>query len=240
MTRTRPTRFTIPRAPQLTRTGSRPGERGAALITVMLVMFALLGLGMTAMWMTSGNLQISATTNLRNQALYVAEAGIEAVRGDLNGPTPRDISALLTGGSDATFDNPPTAPGVDANGQPNGIGAVYVFADNTRLRDVAFPPASFNRGAGATSDAPLSTTMGSYTVWIRNDTGELRQGKITTDTNGSVVVRSRGVAVDGRTEVILEVTLGGSSTPGSPITACNSGKNACDENSSTLSGIFVE
>ena len=218
----------------------RRGERGAALITVMLVMFALLGLGMTAMWMTSGNLQISATTNLRNQALYVAEAGIEAVRGDLNGATPRDITALLTGGRDATFDNPPSAPGVDANGQPNGIGAVYYYADGTRLRDIPFPPASFNRGAGATSDAPISSTMGSYTVWIRNDTGELRQGKITTDSNGSVVVRSRGVAVDGRTEVVLEVTMGGSSTPGTAVSGCNSGKNACDENSSTLSGIFLQ
>jgi Tfp pilus assembly protein PilX len=102
----------------------RASDRGAALITVMLVMFALLGLGMTAMWMTSGNLQISATTNLRNQALYVAEAGIEAVRGDLNGATPRDISALLAGGKDATFDNPPTAPGVDDNVHPNGIGSL--------------------------------------------------------------------------------------------------------------------
>ena len=218
----------------------RHPERGAALITVMLVMFALLGLGMTAMWMTSGNLQISATTNLRNQALYVAEAGIEAVRGDLNGATPRDIGLLLAGGHDPTFDNPPTPPGVDANGQPNGIGAVYYYADGTRLRDVPFPPASFNRGASSTADAPVSTTMGSYTVWIRNDTGELRQGKTTTDSNGSVVVRSRGVAVDGRTEVVLEVTLGGSTTTAPAPANCNSGKNACDENSSTLTGIFVE
>jgi hypothetical protein len=218
----------------------RQPERGAALITVMLVMFALLGLGMTAMWMTSGNLQISATTNLRNQALYVAEAGIEAVRGDLNGATARDISALLTGGRDATFDNAPTPPGVDINGQPNGIGSVYFYADGTRLRDVPFPPASFNRGASSTADAPVSSTMGSYTVWIRNDTGELRQGKITTDSNGSVVVRSRGVAVDGRTEVVLEVTLGGSSSAIPAPPTCNSGKNACDENSSTLSGIFAQ
>src|SRR3954470_11869943 len=101
----------------------RNAETGAVLITVLLVMLALLGLGVLALWMTSGNLQIGANSNLRNQALYVAEAGIEAVRNDLNANPTRPISALLLGGKDAINDNVPT--GVDANGNPNGIGAVY-------------------------------------------------------------------------------------------------------------------
>ncbi len=223
---------------QLARPLVRSPDRGAALITVMLVMFTLLGLGMTAMWMTSGSLQISAITNMRNQALYVAEAGIEAARGDLNGATSRVLDDLLKGGKDPTFDNIPT--GVDANGQPNGIGAVYFYANNARLRDVAFPPASFQRGAGSTAEAPQSTTMGTYTVWIRNDTNELRQGKLIDDDNNSVVIRSRGVAVDGRTEVVLEVTLGAGVNPPLVPTLCNAGKNACDENNSTISGIFVQ
>ena len=91
--------------------------------------------------------------------------------------------------------------------------------------------------------------MGTYTVWIRNDTGELRQGKITQDDNNTVVVRSRGIAPDGRTQVVLEVTMGAGATPGCkgcPVGAaaapvlCNSGKNACDENSSVQAGIVAQ
>ena len=126
------------------------------LITVLLVMLALLGLGVLALWMTSGNLQISANANLRNQALYVAEAGIEAVRNDLNANPTRPIAALLAGGKDLINDNVPT--GVDADGQPNGIGAVYYFLDNTTTTNVAFPPDSFLRGLGGSG--VQSTTMG--------------------------------------------------------------------------------
>jgi hypothetical protein len=212
---------------------ARASDRGAVMVTVLLVMLGLLALGMTGLWLTSGNLQISAHTNLRNQALYVAEAGIEAVRADLN--TGRNMAELLAGGRDSN-DNIPT--GVDANGNPNGIGAVYFYADGTVLRDVAFPPAGFKRGEGASATAPVSSTMGTYTVWIRNDTGELRRGQPVTDSNGTYVIRSRGVAVDGRIEVVLEATL--SPDGGGEGRICYSGKNACDGNSSTISGVVVQ
>jgi Tfp pilus assembly protein PilX len=223
----------------------RQPDTGAVLITVLLVMLALLGLGVMALWMTSGNLQIGANANLRNQALYVAEAGIEAVRNDLNANPSRSMTALLQGGKDPTNDNMPT--GVDANGQPNGIGGVYWFLDNSTMTNVAFPPNSFSRGTGGSG--VQSTTMGTYTVWIRNDTGEIRQNIITNDPNGTVVVRSRGIAPDGRTQVVLEVTMGAGATPGcrscppgsaNPPVLCNSGKNACDENSSTQAGIVAQ
>jgi hypothetical protein len=214
---------------------ARPGERGAVMVVVLLVMLGLLAVGMTGLWMTSGNLQIGAHTNLRNQALYVAEAGIEAVRADLNGANSRVTDDLLRGGKAVGYDNVPT--GVDSNGQPNGIGAVYFYQDGTVLRDVAFPPAGFNRGAGS---APASATMGSYTVWIRNDTGELRQGRPLSDGNGIVVVRSRGVAADGRIEVVLQATLSPTGSGGGMARVCYAGKNACDDNSSTVSGIYLQ
>jgi hypothetical protein len=217
--------------------GRRAGDRGAVMLTVLLVMLGLLALGITGLWLTSGNLQISAHTNLRNQALYVAEAGIEAVRADLNAGGGRVMADLLTGGGDVN-DNVPT--GVDEDGQPNGLGAVYVLADGTVLRDVAFPPASFKRGYESTSEAPVSRTMGTYTVWIRNDTGELRQGRPLVDGNGAIVVRARGVAVDGRIEVVLEATLSSDEPPDPTSRVCYAGKNACDGNTSTLSGIYVE
>jgi hypothetical protein len=227
----------------------RQAESGAVLITVMLVMLALLGLGVMALWMTSGNLQIGSNTNLRNQALYVAEAGIEVVRNDLNGNPKRvihGVGGLLAGGKDLLNDNIPT--GVDANGQPNGVGAIYFLPNNTPLTNVAFPPAGFGRGSAGNQ----STTMGTYTVWIRNPTPDIRRGYYTTTDGTSVdppvVVRSRGVAPDGRTQVTLEVTIGAGSTPGDEddsVTGrsdelCNSGKNGCWENSSVQSGIAVQ
>jgi hypothetical protein len=238
----------------------RPRESGAVLITVMLVMLALLGLGVMALWMTSGSLQIGANTNLRNQALYVAEAGIEAARNDLNtARTAADLATLLQGGKDPANDDIPAGPpyvytnaALPNFGQPKGVGAVYFYANNAPLSNVAFPPASFTRGSTGNS----STTMGTYTVWIRNDTAELRQGILLDDggasnsgvNNGIVVVRSRGVAPDGRTQVTIEVAMGPGATPGSTNPAaspaapvlCNAGKNACDENSSVQSGIVVQ
>ena len=90
--------------------------------------------------------------------------------------------------------------------------------------------------------------MGTYTVWIRNDQTEVRKGMYTNDDNDTVVIRSRGVASDGRTNVVLEVTM----LPTALVTAtagaaggglgddCVAGKNACDDNSSTQYGISFD
>ena len=130
-------------------------------------------------------------------------------------------------------------------GLPHGLGAILVDTAGQALQDVRYPPDTFGRGVG-TADDPTPLLMGTYTVWIRNDTAECRQGAFTTDRNGSVVIRSQGMAIDNRTNVILEVTMGPSGGPGEPGTAapaapvlCNSGKNACEDNNSTQYGIVV-
>jgi hypothetical protein len=138
-------------------------------------------------------------------------------------------------------DEIPTA--LDASGEPNGVGALVLdpAAGNAPLCGVQYPDASFARVT------PLPQFMGTYTVWIRNDTAEARQLNFGTDNNGAVVVRSRGVASDNRTTVVLEVTLGPNlGAPASPGTTpppapelCNNGKNACDENSNVASGVVA-
>src|SRR5512140_1710153 len=83
--------------------GSTPGSRvrraegGAILVAVMLIMVVLLGLGMSGLFLTKSNVQILTNTNLRNQALYVAEAGLERARDILNGPVAPDLTSLLGG-----------------------------------------------------------------------------------------------------------------------------------------------
>ncbi len=228
------------------RTPCTPHSRdaGAVLLVVMMVLVTLMGLGMTAMWLTSGNLQISANVNMRNNAFYVAEAGVERARSILNDPVAPDLPSLLAG-LGAGADNVPTQVNV-ITGQPNGLGAVLVDQAGIPLVNVAYPPPTFGRGGGVAA-APTADTMGTYTVWIRNDNSDLRQGNFGMDTNNTVVIRSQGTAADGRTNVVVEVVLGPTpaNTPGGSADSivtpelCNSGKNGCDENSSTLSGIVV-
>lgn len=221
------------------RTGRRR-ERGAVLLLMMLLIIGLLGLGVTGLWLTSGNLQVQANNNLRAQALRVAEAGVERARAALNRGVV--IDAILTGQT-AGKDDVPT--GLDSAGKPSGAGAVFVDTA-VPLWSIAFPPASFGR-TGGTATAPVAATMGKYTVWIRNDTAECRLGQYTHDSNGTVLVRSRGVAADNLTAVVLEVALGATpAVPGTPgVSAglppvlCVSGKNGCDDNSSTVSGVVA-
>jgi hypothetical protein len=222
----------------------RGGDEGAVLLVVMMVLITLMGLGMTALWLTNGNLQMSANVNLRSNALYVAEAGIERARQILNDPVPPDVPTILAGTNPGN-DRVPTM--VDpVTGLPNGIGAVMVDQGGLPLLNVAYPPATFGRSVG-TATAPTATTMGTYTVWIRNDNSDLRRGFFGSDTNNTVLVRSQGTSADGRTNVVLEVVMGptpdiiptGTTNTTVPPELCNSGKNACDENNSTLSGIVV-
>jgi hypothetical protein len=219
---------------------TRRSDEGAVLLLMMMLIIGLLGLGVTGLWMTSGNLQVQANNNLRTQALVVAEAGIERARAVLNAGA--NVDALLAG-QNAGLDDIPNA--VDAAGRPTGAGAIFMDGV-AKLWNISFPPASFGRTNG-TSVAPISATMGTYSVWVRNDTAECRQGRYTDDTNGTVLVRSRGVAPDNLTAVVLEVAMGATpAVPGAPGIAggippvlCVSGKNACDDNSSTVSGIVA-
>jgi Tfp pilus assembly protein PilX len=218
----------------------RAAEGGAVLLLMMLLIIGLLGLGVTGLWLTSGNLQVQANNNLRAQAMRVAEAGVARTRAALNAGV--NIDALLAG-QNAAVDNVPTA--LDAAGKPNGAGALFVDTA-VPLSNIAFPPASFGR-TGGTATAPLAATMGRYTVWIRNDTAECRLGQFTHDGNGTVLIRSRGVAADNLTAVVLEVALGATpAVPGTPGVAagippvlCVSGKNGCDDNTSTVSGVVA-
>jgi hypothetical protein len=206
-------------------------ERGAALVVVLLVMFTLLSLGVLSIWLTGGNLQVSANMNLRTQTLYCAEAGVERARGFLNTAPPGAVAQFLSlrlAGSGNLKDDVPTA--LDANGKPNGVGAILVDGTGP-LTTVAYPPASFGRPAGA------ATLMGYYTVWIRNDLAEIRELAFTTDSNSTIVIRSQCVAPDGRTNATVEVTfippLGAAWAP-LAAECLDSGKNNDDANTNTV------
>jgi hypothetical protein len=232
--------------------GRRQDDRGAVLIAVMLIMVVLLGMGMTGLFLTKSNVQMLTNTNLRNQALYVAEAGLERARDVLNGPVSPDLPALL-GGTGHVANPADEIPGSldPVYNLPVGRGAILTDASGAALFKVNYPTSIFHGEAvPGNPDGVSASLMGSYTVYIRNDTAECRKGKYTIDgkaANGNqiVVIRSEGTALDGQTSVALEMTMGAGSsgeeqgTGGIASVLCNSGKNSCDDNNSVQNNVVI-
>jgi Tfp pilus assembly protein PilX len=269
--------------------GRRKTDKGAILMVVLIVMIALLGLGMTGLFLTSGSIQMNTNINLRNQALVVAEAGIERARGVLNNQTTGWVPPIptLLLGSTTSADEVPTNV-ADCQGAKRGAILVDQITSgcatsptpaNCTLQNVPYP--SLDRLADLpTSAGPVArSTMGKYTVFIRQDQADCRMGNYTCEyaaagtggadagagagggggtsgattctvptgvpaPNGSIVVRSEGVASDGRTRVVLEVTMtpsqGTAQATPTPMSAlCAAGANGCDDNSSVQNGIVV-
>ena len=214
------------------RLGPARGERGAVLVVVLLVMVTLLSVGMLSIRLTGGNLNVASSMNLRQQALYCAQAGVERARAYLNLAPADDVHGFITRllpSRGEALDDVPTA--LNEKGVPNGVGAVLRDGAGA-LVDVTYPPASFGRTGDNTA-----SQMGNYTVWIRNDTADARRGNLTTDTNGAVVVRSRCVALDGRTSATVELTFFPRAT--GPLTfidveCADTGKNVDDANTNTV------
>ncbi len=209
-----------------------PRERGAVLVVVLLVMMTLLSVGMLSMRMTGGNINVASNINLRVQALYCAQAGLERARAYLNLAPADDVngflSRLLPSRGVGVDDVPET---LDAKGQPVGVGSV--LNDGTGpLVEIGYPPSSFGRTGENTA-----LQMGNYTVWVRNDTADIRRGNFLTDTNGAVVIRSRCVAPDGRNNATVELTFfprGVAPDTFVEVECADTGKNIDDANSNTL------
>jgi hypothetical protein len=231
----------------------RDGQRGTILVVVMLIMVVLLGLGMSGLFLTKSNVQMLTNTNLRNQALYVAEAGLERARDILNGPVTPDLTALLGGAGHVANPEDEIPNSLDpVYGLPVGRGAILTDTAGVPLFRVNYPT-SISHGEAVPGNPRVvaNSLMGIYTVYIRNDTAECRLGKFTVDGiaaggNAVVVVRSEGTASDGRTTVVLEMTMGGAVSNGTTQGAggiaavlCNSGKNACDDNNSVQNNVVV-
>ena len=219
----------------------------------MLIMIVLLGLGMSGLFLTKSNVQMLTNTNLRNQALYVAEAGLERARDILNSPVSPDLTALLGGAGHASHPADEIPAALDTvTGLPIGRGAILTDTSGVPLHRINYPTSVFHgESVPGNPNASIPALMGAYTVYIRNDIAECRKGRFTVDGpaaggNLFVVLRSEGTAIDGRTTVVLEMTMGGGGAGsgdrgagGIAAVLCNSGKNACDDNNSVQNNVVV-
>ncbi|HSE49000.1 MAG TPA: PilX N-terminal domain-containing pilus assembly protein [Terriglobales bacterium] len=79
--------------------GHRNGERGIALITVLLALLLLSAIGLGMMYMT--NMETSINANFRRQqvAYFAARAGLEEVRARMMKASPNSLWPLITPGS---------------------------------------------------------------------------------------------------------------------------------------------
>src|SRR5258706_13553918 len=126
----------------------RTGERGAALITALLLSTLLLGAGGTLVLTTSMTAVLAADSNAEMQAYYAAEAGLARTLNVLRGNESSNPA-----GTRATFLNVVSTP---SNWTATSGNAVNVAADGSstfRVTSVLDPDdqnGSLRRAAGST------------------------------------------------------------------------------------------
>jgi hypothetical protein len=220
----RPTKGSTPRG------RVRREDGGAILVAVMLIMIVLLGLGMSGLFLTKSNVQMLTNTNLRNQALYVAEAGLERARDILNGPVSPDLTALLGGAGHAYNPADEIPSTLDAvTGLPIGRGAILTDTSGVPLVRVNYPTSVYyGEPVPGNANGVSVPLMGMYTVYIRNDVAECRRGRFAVDG-----LRSKEV-MGGSTNTGNQQGAGGIAA-----VLCNAGKNACDDNNSVQNNVVV-
>jgi hypothetical protein len=174
------------------------GERGFALVLAILSLMLLTFLGLTLATTTSTELQIATNYRWSQQALYNAEAGLEAARIVLSQPTVADVGAQWRSTLPAARTSPAawprgsapppleTAAGRDFHmsdcDDRGGVGYGLVLDDGvTRYENVtAFAGQTLN---------------GAFTIWVRRGLVGDNAGQFSDDTrdDGAVIV-AEGVA----------------------------------------------
>jgi hypothetical protein len=172
------------------------GERGFALILAILSLMLLTFLGLTLATTTSTELQIATNYRWSQQALYNAEAGLEAARIILSSPDVADVSAQWRG----TL--PSARPG------PWLPGSAPVPVEPPQGRDFHMQECDVkgNIGYGLVLEDPQlryenvsgfhgQGVNGAFTIWIRRPLVVNNAGEYSDDPrDNALVIVSEGVA----------------------------------------------
>lgn len=177
-------------------TEGRPGEQGFALVLAILSLMLLTFLGLTMATTTSTELQIATNYRWSQQAVYNAEAGLEAARVVLSNVA--DVSAQWSGQlppARTAWWNPATPTGPagtpvgrdyerwECDDRGAGVGYGLVLSDGTQ------------RYENVTAFAG-QTLNGAFTVWIRRPllTNNAGQYSESAADNSRLVIVAEGVA----------------------------------------------
>ncbi len=179
---------------------TRRHQRGSVLVLTLLVCMILLGLGLSAMWLSSESGKVSANVTLRAEAYYAAQSALERARGILLAATSWD--PMLAGCPGGTWN---ASTHVEELGSGAGRGRVLCAGTvplyQVKLFDKQVGVPSVSSGQVGT----LNTVQ--YTIWIRNDDEEGGAGNLT-DANTRVIVRAEGVGRGNLGFVALEQIVG--------------------------------
>jgi Tfp pilus assembly protein PilX len=198
-------------------------EHGSVLVLALLVTLVVLGIGLTAMWVSTTGTKVSSNLTRRQEGLYAAETGLGRARSVL-----RQFPALWNSflqGCGASMDDIPNK------------GAVLCLPGGTP-QPLQLEPV-IPVGSASASENPDMTQV-SYTIYVRNDrfeyqhcNGELDapaesaadsgdcNGDGTADAadadmrrfidqDGRIVVRVEGHGKDGLSQVAIEATVSAS------------------------------
>lgn len=168
------------------------GERGAALITSLIILTLLTLLGIAATNTSVLETMISSSERTHAEAFYAAEAGIEHLRRNFKNLFVEKNAARIAAGVDPDWD-------FVLNGSQDGVDAA---ADIT-----------FEDGARWITGGDLSSVyLYNVTVW-NNDDG----GSATDDTDSVIMMRADAQVPNGGIASI-EISLFGGATGGSVLT----------------------
>jgi hypothetical protein len=182
------------------------------LVLALLITLVILGVGLTAMFLSSSGMKVSGNISRRQEALSATEAGVERALALVK--TVADWDTLLDGSTcngtigAGDHDIPAGAPG-PAN---TAKGAILCDPNNggVPLKDV---PVYEGGSTVATAVPDLKNVR--YTVYVRNDNPEVRtmSNNWLDDEDMRVVLRVEGTARDNLSffavEVVAAVPQGG-------------------------------
>jgi len=173
----------------------RAGEKGFALVLAILSLMLLTFLGLTMATTTSTELQIATNYRWSQQALYNAEAGLEAGRVILSD------NADLTGGWLALLPTARTVPWADGFAPAHDPGTAtrdYHMDDCDTRGGVGYGRVLTDTGGLQYENVSAfmgQTLNGAFTLWIRRGLQVDNTGQFVDDTNSNVLtVVSEGVA----------------------------------------------
>jgi hypothetical protein len=169
----------------------RRGEEGFALVLAILSLMLLTFLGLTLATTTSTELQIATNYRWSQQALYNAEAGLEAARIVLS-----NVADIGTGWQTQLPVARTTPWDVGGATAPTGSGRDYYKASCDTVAAVGYGRV-LDDGVRYENVSAFSgqTLNGAFTVWIRRNLQVTNDGKYSDDTrNDALTIVAEGVA----------------------------------------------
>jgi hypothetical protein len=186
----------------------RQGQRGVALITVLLVLLILTALGIAASMMMTREDRTSSRQDLQRAALYAAEVGLRRGEQTLNGISFSDASTILSHvpqriqgwtGSPTDAANKPTQPtlGAAATWTVENLGTYLIPNVSAVAADeLVNQPIAIGAYGGISRNYQAL-----YSLYLRNNPEDLA-ATITSDTDSRVRLTAVGFIISGAYQLV--------------------------------------